>query len=238
MKYLAVWVVIAFGLGCGHQSKKLDPEAGPGRVMSTERADVQDHMQVHDAQGLALRDAVIRGDLQAIHAPAKWMAEHMADQVAPPDWAPHVQDMRTAAQAMASTDSLPDAARFLADMAGACAECHEKLSGPKIFLSEPPAKTTKMPEQMMRHVWATDRLWDGIVAPSEEAWVAGSNVLGDSPLNIEEMTPDQDIHGLAAQLSTFGIAAGRAQTRAARVAVYGELMGTCATCHSALGRGP
>ena len=223
-------------------AKKTEPSGGPGRVMSMDPADLSAHMTLHDAQGLAMRDAVVRGDLQDLVAPAEWMAKHMNDQEFPPEWRESVRQMRMTSQVVANSQNLTDAARSLADLAGTCARCHERLSGPKVFPMDPPARATDVQGRMMRHVWATDRMWDGIVGPSEAAWAAGSEILADAPLRPTDFGPSailpDGVGRLAERVHRLGLDAARASSRTERVKIYGELLGTCATCHRAMGRGP
>ena len=229
---------------CAHapEKKKSRTDNGPGRVMSLDPDDLAAHMAVHDAQGVAMRDAVVRGDLNDLVAPAQWIAEHMTDQELPPDWREPVRSMRATARTVAGSDNLVDAARSLAELAGTCARCHESTSGPKVYMTDPPTKTTDVRGRMMRHIWATDRMWDGIVGPSETAWKAGSEVLADAPLDPTDLAPagtlPDDIGELAKRVHTLGLDAHRASTRVEQVQIYGELLGTCAICHRALRRGP
>jgi hypothetical protein len=95
---------------------------------------------------------------------------------------------------------------------------------------------------MQRHQWAAERLWDGLVVPSDEAWQAGALALSEAPLAPQELTPgkspvpkvgemEQMVHALARQ----ALDADRAEVRAH---VYGQVLAACAACHAWLGGGP
>lgn len=62
-----------------------------------------------------------------------------------------------------------------------------------------------------------------LVGPSNDAWRAGGPVLA--------------VESLAQSVQTLGRKAAVVETPVDRAAVYGELMATCATCHSWLGGG-
>jgi hypothetical protein len=73
--------------------------------------------------------------------------------------------------------------------------------------------------------------WDGLVVPSDDAWIAGARVLSEEPLSPELLTPgrspvprvgalEQSVHDLGRQAQTTRSADGRAQ-------LYGEIAKTC-----------
>ena len=68
------------------------------------------HMQEHFTQAIALRDAVIAGDLAAAQEPATWMAEHQMAGGVPEGWAPHVAEMQAAASGAVEATELEAAA--------------------------------------------------------------------------------------------------------------------------------
>lgn len=234
--------VLVLGLGCSRQERaESAKDPGAGRVMSEAPEDVAEHMALHDAQGLAMRDAVVRGELHNVSGPAGWIAEHMADQVMPDAWKASVGEMRRASKALAEAENLPDAARSLAEVAAACGRCHQRISGPEIFITDPPAQTSEVVGRMERHVWATDRMWDGIVGPSNAAWLAGSEAIQDVPLRRGDLAAGgglpPEAEKLAQRVKTLGTEASQASSAEERVRVYGELLSTCANCHRLLGQG-
>ena len=239
------WVlggIVVLGLGCEQREQGADKEPGAGRVTVEAPGSLAVRMAQHDAQGLAMRDAIVRGELDHVGGPAAWMAERMPDEVVPIAWRKQVGDMRDAARTVAESKNLPDAARSLAALAATCGRCHAQNSGPKIFLTEPPAETTGVVGRMERHVWATDRMWDGLIGPSDAAWRAGSEALQASPLAVENLasgggTDAREASRLADRLRALGVEARRASNVEQRVEVYGELLSTCARCHGLLGQG-
>jgi hypothetical protein len=87
---------------------------------------------------------------------------------------------------------------------------------------------------MARHVWAVDRLWEGLVGADDTRWSRGLAVLSDAPL---PFTTLRDGPRLATELQRR--ARAQLDTRATtlsddRGAAYGEILSICAGCHSAL----
>jgi hypothetical protein len=87
---------------------------------------------------------------------------------------------------------------------------------------------------MARHVWAADRLWEGLIGGDEDRWTRGLAVLADSPLPFGPLT---DAPALATQLQRRAREQldARAMTLPdGRATAYGEMLVTCAACHSSL----
>jgi cytochrome c556 len=88
---------------------------------------------------------------------------------------------------------------------------------------------------MIRHQWAADRLWDGLVGPSDVSWQAGAEVLRDAPLFTDAVTEDVEqyeaVTKLAWQVHEIGALAATVPDHGRRAELYGTLLGTCASCH-------
>jgi hypothetical protein len=81
---------------------------------------------------------------------------------------------------------------------------------------------------MARHLWAADRLWEGLVGGAEDAWGQGLEVLAATPLPAAQLGATRE--PLARKLQS--IATGARKGPADHAAVYGELLTTCAGCHT------
>ena len=80
---------------CGQQpTQEGEPVSEPPQ--STQP--VAEHMGEHFEQVAAAQKALIRGDLEGIREPVNWMASHQSVIGAPEGWAPHIQEMRSAAR--------------------------------------------------------------------------------------------------------------------------------------------
>ncbi|HEY5922237.1 MAG TPA: hypothetical protein VIV11_11225, partial [Kofleriaceae bacterium] len=86
---------------------------------------------------------------------------------------------------------------------------------------------------MARHRWAADRMWEGMVGNADEPWRDGIEVLAQTPLQFTAI--DADRSRLAKRLQLLADQARQRRsidTVAERAQVYGEILVTCAACHS------
>jgi hypothetical protein len=150
-------------------------------------------------------------------------------------WQREVDDVTEAARALAAAPSIDEACRE-ARLGEACASCHLQTQVPPRFAvpAMPPADEPTRTARMARHQWAADRLWEGLVGPSDHRWHVGLDVLVKTPLPFPRLT---DTPQIASQLQTFAqsaiahLATDSLEDRAHR---YGEMLVMCAACHSTL----
>ncbi len=194
------------------------------------------HMFAHFMQVGVIQSAVVSGDVGATRRPARWLASHPAEQF-PAAAEPALEQMRAEARIMLAQDELTDIARSLARMGTACGNCHRITDGgPHLRIEEAPPLTSAPEGHMNRHVWAVDRLWEGIIGPSDAAWAAGAAALVGAPLTFGAGTATSDqADQLARKVHDLATRAGAASEPKDRAAVYGELLQTCTLCHEALG---
>lgn len=197
------------------------------------------HMQEHFSQAVALRDAVIAGDLAAAQKPATWMAEHQMEGGLPEGWEPYVVEMQNAAaeaQGASELDAVASAAGAMAAQCGACHQAQDAMI--EVSVGEAPVAEPGTAAHMARHLWAMERLWDGLVTPSDPAWTAGSEVLADEPLASSSFGDDpqmqEELSDLASRIHALGAEAATATDLATRGQLYGEMLSTCAPCHTRL----
>lgn len=151
-------------------------------------------------------------------------------------WQREVDDVTEAARALVGAPSIDEACRREARLAGTCASCHLSTQAPPRFAVPvvfPPDEPT-LAARMARHQWAADRLWEGVVGPSEPRWRSGLDVLANTPLPFPRLT---DAPQLASQLQAFArtaIAQGATDSLEDRTHRYGEMLVMCAACHSTL----
>lgn len=199
-----------------------------------------EHMHEHYGAVVKVQSAIIRGDLEAIREPAEWLAEHPVPAAMPAQWETHVEPMRAAARSALKATDFSSAATAASLMGTACGGCHIANNVSVEFaMADDPAYASDSISHMLRHQWAADRMWEGIVGPSEPAWGQGIDVLLEAPLTAEELDSQQDetrqmarrIHQLAAN----GMMAVDASEKAE---IYAEFLANCAACHTALDKGP
>lgn len=195
------------------------------------------HMHRHYELVTRIQSAVIRGDMAAIRQPARWLAVHPAPVDAPESWNGYIDRMRAAANEAGNATDLKTAALAASNMGAACGSCHaaNDVSGLFPILDEPGDEVDVM-KHMMRHQWAADRMWEGLVGPSDEAWRQGTELLMEAALTPDDMHRDDDskhslrnlgrrVHGLASDASIK-------QSGAARAPIYAEFLASCAACHT------
>jgi cytochrome c556 len=198
-------------------------------------------MKEHFEKSAEMKLALIRGNLDAAKKSAQWMAEHSLTPDLPVNWKPHVEGLQDAARQGRDAKDLKAASAAFGAIGRACAVCHEQLGGPKIALGTPPAEGSGAALHMVRHQWAMDRMWEGLMAPSEEAWVKGAEVMADAPLAPEAISGQKSVAPETVALATTAhTIANRARTTETkeRGAAYGELLVTCSACHSKLAVSP
>lgn len=215
------------------------PKAGgesSGRSLATLR--IEDFMADHFLIATFSRDAIINGDLESLREPLSALAQHDYAEVAPGGWMPWIAQIQEAANVTAQAQRLDAAASGVAAIARVCGGCHEAQGGGPRYVqaNESDAQTGSrtLPDRMYRHMWAADRLWEGITGPSDRAWSAGAQALARvtaEPAPENAPLPPELVAGLA-ELRGLGLQAQEATSLEQRANVYGLLIATCAGCHA------
>lgn len=192
-------------------------------------------MQAHFEDALLIRNAIIAGQPEEATDPAFVLA-HIEDlDELPSGWRGLVERMQDDASRIEDSTSAAQAAAATADLGVACGLCHRRFGGPKASAEPAPAAAATLEARMARHVWATERLWEGLYVPSSDAWDAGARALAIEAFP-PEILPGADVHARSAA-GDFGKLAARAaakKTTDERAALYAELLVTCGTCHRAM----
>ena len=207
-----------------------------------EPAEVVAHMSEHFSRASDLQRAVVNGDMEAVEGTANWLADHSKMSGAPASWDPYLAELRTAAEVAVQAPDLYTAAKATARVGAACGDCHKGHGATVKFSIEGAlAEGGDAAAHMMRHVWASARLWEGLVVPSAEVWQTGAKALDEVPLVPEELTDDDElmteVQLTANRVHELGAAARQALDPDMRAATYGELLATCSRCHTATGAG-
>jgi cytochrome c553 len=212
-----------------------DPAGPQTGAVSQEFIDA--HMSAHYSLATAARDALFRGNLEGAREPLKWLAEHDSHPGMPPEAMPFVGEMKGAARVALNAKDLRGATNALATVATICGDCHVAMGkGPSFDTPLPPEDRTGVGWHMARHRWAADRMWEGMLQPSEVAWNLGVSALDETPLQEGEMPPHQDLsddeRAVADWLHEMGEFGRHMKTDASKAQYYGELLGNCASCHA------
>jgi len=197
------------------------------------------HMRANFLVAVDARDAVIDGDLVRAIEALNWIAEQNFDGLLPDRWKPYSARLQQTARAGAQAQTLQDAAQRVAAVAQRCGECHQNFKtgedrGAEEAQGFAPVGPEHVETRMVRHQWAADELWHGLVIPSDKTWGGGARILVDAPPNPPQHpdgTVDPQLKAEIADLRRLGERAAGASDVGRRVEVYGDLLGRCAGCH-------
>jgi hypothetical protein len=195
---------------------------------------VRDHMTAHFAGAVELQTAIAHGRLADAQDQARWFVAH--DMDVPLEWRPYVDEMRDSAMRVVRARDVATAGMQLGRLGRACSSCHEAESASIAFPHVPlPSDEATLATQMARHEWAAARLWEGLIGPSDQLWQQGARVMATARLDVAKSMhakPNADVAELAERLREQTTQAIGIMDRASRAQLYGELMDTCASCHS------
>lgn len=231
MKGSPMLVHVALLAGCGgSQSVPAASEQVAGPDLRVE------DMHAHFEDINAIQRALIAGDVAAARAHAEHFIAGFSGTT-PEGWTPFVERAVASAEMMKVSTDLAMSAQLAGTMAGTCGDCHRAHELSVISLDDSSPEST---DTMLRHRWATDRLWEGIIGPSEDAWRAGAALLASeamAPETVEgaiEVTPQ--IVALIDNLSEQASLAHATADPEERKVIYGRLLSSCAGCHHTMRR--
>jgi cytochrome c556 len=216
---------------------ELSAEAGRMPDMPPRTASLDRMMRAHFHDSLLIRQAVVAGRYEQAVGPARVLSVVENDETFPASWREFINPMQNAARRVSKATSLEQAAAATADLAATCGQCHERLGGPHVSAEPRPGGGATIEAWMKRHQWAGERLWEGLVGPSEEAWSAGAQALAASPVP-SQLLADEGSQGRRAAdaLARLVAKAPQLTDSEARTALYAELLVTCGDCHRAVKR--
>lgn len=223
------WMLCVFAVACGNAAA--DPPPTPSQRFEHDMV-VRFHMHENFGMLRAIEKLLVRGKLDDVRALAAAMAE-APDEPGLGELAKDAAVVRERTASLARAEDADQASHRLAQLAGACATCHVDAGVGPEFRSPgriPPDQPT-VEARMARHLWATDRLWEGIVGGADDAWHDGLDVLAATPLR---ELPEQRMP-FARRLQSIADRARlqrKTETAEDRVRNYGDILATCAGCHA------
>jgi cytochrome c553 len=224
----AMAVLVVGSMGC---APKPSPEVAP-------------RMRGHFARAGDLYAAVAAGDLAAVRVQAEAIRNEETGEGMSARARAYIDQLNAFAGLAARAPDVATAASAVARVGATCGSCHKSMKhGPAYHVgSGPPAGAAPVTARMIRHRWAADRLWEGLIGPSDTAWTAGASALIDAPLYTDALTRDvaqyEPVTALAWTVQEIGARARMESDHKARAELYGQLLGTCARCHELLKIGP
>jgi cytochrome c556 len=191
-------------------------------------------MRSHFKETELIRNAVITGDMSAAIAPAKALANIEGFEKLAKNWQPSVKALQAASARVGNSPDIPAIAAATADIGVACGTCHRSTTGPKVQIGTPPAAGATMKSRMQRHIWAAERMWEGLYVPSDAAWKAGTDAMVGEPFP-KEIIKKGGVHARSAAetLKRLIGSAGTKKTPQDRAKAYASMLETCSACHQA-----
>ena len=186
-----------------------------------------------------IQTGVVLSDLSRARSGAAWLAGHEEIQ-GNGQGSSEAAEIRGYASLIAQASDLDSVAHRVGRMAAACGSCHTATGGgPRFVVGSGAPESDSPADQMIRHLWAADRMWEGLVGPSEDTWTAGARALtrsaaaGNDLFRASSASPATE--GYLSRIRALGQEAELARTLEARASVYGELLNTCRGCHESAG---
>lgn len=215
------------------EPEELNPSAETEE--SQEQSRVTDmHLHFDDVNAIQL--ALISGNLVRTRELAKKVRIGFSGE-APHGWAPFIERSVASAEMLEVTTDLGMAARLAGTMAGTCGDCHRAQNVMVVdhVAVAPPRDEDRFSDFMIQHRWAADRMWEGLIGPSDAAWLAGAEALQATELTAsdvgERLVLTPEIETLLAQIRKDANAAATTHGAAARQELYGSFLAGCASCH-------
>ena len=194
-------------------------------------------MERHYEVAILSHDALIQGDLEKMRSRLARLAKQELPAGAAKTWKSRHARLHEAASSASKISSLESAGSVMGDVAEACGACHAALGVGNIYYwPAPPDEDDKLKTAMRTHQWATERLWEGVTGPFEEAWPRGAEALAEISLfDAVGDTVTSDLRAREAVLRDMGRRAKAATGLEERADIYGRLLSTCAGCHQEAG---
>ena len=186
-------------------------------------------MWIHFDAAADLQLAMARGDLDRAQRAARSIERVEQIPGLPPGSEEELVRLRAYATAIREAISYEVAAEGASLLAASCRACHQNYDvGPQFAaLPRPPEDTGN---HMVEHIWAADRMWEGLIIPSAERWRAGARVLADHAVPMDILQPGTSQHGIT--LKTLGLESQRETDLSNQARYYRDILVTCATCHT------
>ena len=182
-----------------------------------------------------IEGALVAGDLSLAKSLSARASEGIkAEQKSSPS--PYVDEYLSSLEELIVSQDVLAAAKASARAGRACGDCHQKLEV-QVLQLEPESQPEG--DFMWQHRWASERMWEGLVGPSPKAWRVGAQKLADLRFNVSEVEAyfviDDEVSGHVETLRSVAKQAVDAKDRQTQGSLYGDLLGSCAGCHSRIG---
>ncbi|MGD2120663.1 MAG: hypothetical protein PVJ76_02915 [Gemmatimonadota bacterium] len=187
-----------------------------------------------------IQTGVVQGDLGKAQKAAAWLLDREDEMVVPPEGVEYQRAMLSSAARIMEAAELRTVAMETGHLAGGCGSCHLAVkAGPRFVVGNEAPSGTSQEAQMIRHLWAADRMWEGLVGPSDQAWEAGAKAMAETQPALARVfrasTSMAEPEGFLREVNSLANEATTATSLAEKADVYGRLLNTCNRCHSPAG---
>ncbi len=192
-------------------------------------------MQGHWEAGFALQTALVKGDLTSARRAAADIAE--VEEIPGLTWdaGPYLMRVRTEARSIENAAQFADAVDAAGRLGTGCGACHARTEGgphPEGTTSAP-SEVEDVDNHMVRHTWAVDRMWEGLVVPSNDRWRAGARILAEQPVSAVGLPAEVSLFAARVhEMGRYALEDDSAEERAER---FSKILSDCANCHAELG---
>jgi mono/diheme cytochrome c family protein len=197
-------------------------------------------MRHHFAEVIEIHDALVRGDLDAIRAPARTLTDLPLPMKIPATARRYVTAISDAARRVEDATTIGRAAAATVTMLRRCSDCHVAV-GIRPMPSAIDRRSASTAPVMLEHQLAFDELLQGFVLPSQTRWDEGANRLRLATLQPSGAIPDAaSTRNMASAEADVRVIAQRAvglTDPGSQAHTYVQLLTRCAECHEAYRRG-
>ena len=235
----ASWpLLLALVLACGGTENKSESPGSNGNSEAKQQPSLRERMHTHFVHLSKAQTAVIEGRLDLAKKASAVVWPEARPNELPADWQPYIESLKSGVKLIENATELETAAMAVSAIGRACGDCHQAFGISTLGAEE--KRENPAPESlgdyMRLHQWAADRLWEGIVGPSDESWSAGANALSQAKLSSakipEHILVKPGMKQLVERVGSFADAASQPGIGGPeKQRLYGEFLGSCARCH-------
>lgn len=226
MRAAALVLVLVLVAACG-----VEADSKPVSLPAAVRA-AAERMHARYTAVQQVERAIVASRLDDVRVAARSIASLEEPDVLPA-WQPYFTAVQSAAEDLEAAEDIVGAARLAGELGRQCATCHQAINARVAFRGVPkPDAGKRLQATMAAHHWATARMWEGVIGPSDERWIAGAKALQRAPLTYVAESGELGIADDVVLIRLYARRAAETRTLGERAELFGRLLGTCARCHA------
>lgn len=232
----AALVALAVGMLASCRGKHETPGVPAAASSAFTEPDKVALMERHYNAAIAAHDALISGDVSAMSRHLAELGAQTLPKEAPASWAEPHEQMRQAARRATDVSKDVTGASSMASVVEACGSCHAGQAQGPVYQKPGAPEGGGVEAAMQTHQWASERLWEGVTGPWDDAWKRGARALARADVFAKDGGAiSAELSLKEAQLRKLGAEAERTEALSERAALYGKILAGCAECHRQVG---